>query len=88
MLLQNALQLVLDNGVEMEIRYADADHYSLVWQWGEPRCRIDTAPGATPSRLILDDGTLAADTLTTPGAEPWQNLRALLVAVIANPMLG
>lgn len=86
-LLQNALQLVLDNGVEMEIRYADAEHYSLVWQWGEGGFRIDTAPGATPSRLILDDGSIAADTLTQPGAEPWQNLRAVLAAVVANPML-
>lgn len=85
-LLQNALQLVLDNGVEMEIRYADPQHYSIVWQWGEPRCRIDTANGA--SRLVRDDGTEAADTLTQAGADPWTNLKALLTAVVADPLLA
>ena len=86
LLLQNALQLVLDNGVEMEIRYADPQHYSIVWQWGEPRCRIDTANGA--SRLVRDDGTEAADTLTLAGADPWTNLKALLTAVVADPLLA
>ncbi|MDQ5888791.1 MAG: hypothetical protein QG667_2085 [Pseudomonadota bacterium] len=85
-LLQNALQLVLDNGVEMEIRYADAQHYSIVWQWGEPRCRIDTATGS--SRLLREDGVEAADTLTRPGNEPWLNLKALLAAVLADPLLA
>ena len=85
-LLQNALQLVLDSGVEMEVRYADPQHYSIVWQWGEPRCRIDTANGA--SRLVRDDGTEAADTLTQAGADPWTNLKALLTAVVADPLLA
>lgn len=85
-LLQNALQLMLDNGVEMEIRYADPQHYSIVWQWGEPRCRIDTANGA--SRLVREDGCVCADTLTQSGADPWRNLQSLLAAVIADPMLG
>ena len=85
-LLQNALQLVLDNGVEMEIRYADPQHYSIVWQWGEPRCRIDTATGS--SRLVREDGSEAPDTLTLAGADPWTNLKALLTAVVADPLLA
>ena len=88
LLLQNALQLVLDNGVEMEIRYADADHYALSWSWGEGVVRIDTAPGEQASRLVRDDGSAHADTLTTPGGEPWANLQAVLAAVLADPLLG
>ena len=87
-LLQNALQLVLDNGVEMEIRYADTDHYALIWSWGEGVLRIDTAPGMKGSRLVREDGSVCTAPLTTPGAEPWANLQAVLVAVLADPLLG
>ncbi len=87
-LLQNALQLVFDNGVEMEIRYADTDHYALIWSWGEGVLRIDTAPGMKGSRLVREDGSVCTAPLTTPGAEPWANLQAVLVAVLADPLLG
>lgn len=88
LLLQNALQLVFDNGVEMEIRYADTDHYALSWSWGEGVLRIDTAPGTQGSRLVREDGSVCTDTLTAPGAEPWANLQAVLVAVLADPLLN
>lgn len=87
-LLQNALQLVLDNGVDMEIRYADAEHYALIWSWGEGVLRIDTAPGERTSRLVRDDGSVHADALTAPGGEPWSNLQAVLAAVLGDPLLG
>lgn len=92
-LLQDALQLSLDNGVEAEIRYLDPAEYSMHWLYGEARFRIDTAPlhsglETFPNHLHDMEGNVRDDRLTIHGAEPWRNVRAVLEALIDNPMLG
>ncbi|MCB1915495.1 MAG: hypothetical protein KDG52_07250 [Rhodocyclaceae bacterium] len=91
---QDALLLTLRDGTSIEIRYAAADAYSLSWQrqgvWG----RVDTAPchpglATWPNHFHAGDGTVHSDPLTRCGADPRQNLRALLQALAANSaMLG
>lgn len=89
---QDALLVRLDNGVELQVRFADADAYSLRWQCGGAELGIDTAPchpdlATAPHHLHLADGRVVADPLTRPGAEPWDNLRAVVDAVLTNPLL-
>jgi hypothetical protein len=90
--LQDALLLTLENGVDMEIRYPSAEEYAIAWRWGEAELRIDTAPShpdlaTVPNHLHRDDGSVVADPLTHPGAEPWVNLRAVIDAVLKAPLL-
>lgn len=89
---QDAILVRLDNGVELQVRFADADAYSLRWKCDGAELGIDTAPchpdlATTPHHLHLADGRVVADPLTRPGAEPWDNLRAVVDAVLANPLL-
>ncbi|QDX82175.1 hypothetical protein B9N43_13535 [Denitratisoma sp. DHT3] len=90
--LQDALRLNFDNGVEMEVRYPLSDAYAIAWRWGEAELRIDTAPlhpelATFPNHLHRDDGSLAADPLTRIDAAPWDNLRAVIDAVLQAPLL-
>lgn len=90
--LRDALRLGFDNGVEMEVRYPGNTEYAIAWRWGEAELRIDTAPlhadlATFPNHLHRDDGSLAADPLTRIDAAPWDNLRAVIDAVLKAPLL-
>lgn len=90
---QDALVASLDNGVSLELRCAAADAYSIQWRWGDAALRIDTAPAhrglATfPNHLHDAEGGVRADPLTQPGADIWANLRAVLDAVLDDPLLA
>ena len=91
-MLQDALQLSLTNGVEAEIRYLDPAEYSLRWVWGAAESRIDTAPlhaglKTSPNHFHNMAGRVVSDPLTVYGGEPWNNVRALLDALIRDPAL-
>ena len=91
-LTHDALQCVLPNGVALCVRYAAPDAYSLRWQVEEAEYGIDTAPthpelASAPSHLHLPDGRVVADPLTRCGAEPWDNLVAVLRALCVAPRL-
>ncbi len=88
----DALTLLFDNGLGVELRFAGADEYSIYWQWPGGEGRIDTAPGhaqlaTCPNHLHAVDGSLRPDPLTQPGRAPWENLRAVLDALLQNPRL-
>lgn len=92
-LLQDALQLSLDNGVAVEIRYLDPAAYSIHWLGGEAVGRIDTAPlhpelETFPNHLHDSTGRVQSDRLTVHGAEPWNNVRSVLQALLENPRLA
>lgn len=92
-LLQDALQLSLKNGVEVEIRYLEPATYSIHWFYGEAEFRIDTAPlhlglKTFPNHLHGSDGNVRSDHLTVCGAEPWRNVCAVMEALIENPGLA
>ncbi len=89
----DALIARLDNGAILEARIAAADAYAIAWVWGEAELRIDTAPlhrelDSFPNHLHAADGSLQRDPLTRCGAEPWDNLRAVIEAVLADPLLA
>ena len=91
-MLQDALQLSLSNGVEAEIRYFNPVEYSLRWVWGAAESRIDTAPlhaglETSPNHFHNMAGRVVSDPLTVHGGEPWNNVRTLLGALIQNPAL-
>lgn len=88
----DALIVRLDNGVVLEARIAAPNAYAIAWAWGEAELRIDTAPlhqelATWPNHLHAADGSLQHDPLTRCGAAPWENLRAVLDAVLADPLL-
>lgn len=90
---QDALLLSLRNGVALELRFANTDEYAITWHWGDAELRIDTAPlhrdlASFPNHLHDADGVLQADRLTRPGAEPLDNVRAVLEAVLTDPLLA
>lgn len=92
-MLQDALRLSLINGVEAEIRYLDPAEYSLRWLWGDAEFRIDTAPlhpnlKTSPNHFHNMEGHVLDDPLTVHGADPWSNVRAVLDALIKNPVLN
>jgi len=91
-LAQDALLVQFVNGLEMELRFAGPEEYAIHWQWQGKRYAIDTAPlhrdlETFPNHLHKPDGTVAADTLTTPGSEPWDNVKALVAHLLASPEL-
>jgi len=91
-LLQDALQLSLDNGVAVEIRYLDPAEYSIHWLCGEAAGRIDTAPlhpdlETFPNHFHDMEGNILKDRLTVHGAEPWSNVRTVLEALLENPLV-
>jgi hypothetical protein len=88
----DALTLQFDSGLAVELRFANANEYSIYWQWPDGQGRIDTAPGhgklaTCPNHLHAADGSLRPDPLTRPGREPWENLSAVLDALLQNPRL-
>lgn len=89
---QDALLLSLRNGVALELRFASPAEYAIAWRWGDAELRIDTAPvhralSTFPNHLHDANGELRADHLTKPGADPLNNIRAVLAAVLADPLL-
>lgn len=89
----DALILRFDTGLAVELRFAGADEYSICWQWQDTEWRIDTAPlhaqlASFPTHLHTADGGVRPDPLTVPGRPPWENLRAVLDALLENPCLG
>ena len=87
---QDAVTLELDSGLIMQLRFASAEEYSIHWRVGGQERRIDTAPlhpgvGSFPNHLHGADGAVHPDTLTRPGQAPWDNLRVVLDAVLADP---
>ena len=89
---QDALLATLINGVTLEARFGESGEYAFAWRWGEAELHIDTAPlhptlATFPNHLHDDTGTLRADPATDPARSPWENLRALVEALIANPLL-
>jgi len=91
-LCRDALLVRLCNDVTMELRFADAGEYAIGWQWGKVQLRIDTAPvhpnlATFPNHLHDGDGQLRADRITRPGDAPWDNVRALVAALLEDPLL-
>jgi hypothetical protein len=89
----DAITVALDNGVEIELRFASAEEYVLHWRWGEAELRIDTAPihpdiATFPNHLHDAEGIVRPDPLTVPGRLPWDNVRAVLDAVLVQPLLS
>lgn len=90
---QDALILGLDNGVMVEIRYAGPAAYALAWVWNGAMLRIDTAPvhphlSTFPNHLHDAEGTIRADPITRPDADPWDNTRALIEVLLEQPLLS
>lgn len=88
----DALTVHLFNGVTLEARIAAPNAYAFTWTWGEALLRIDTAPlhhnlATFPNHLHDDEGQLHHDPLTRCGAAPWENLAAVVEAVLADPLL-
>ena len=89
----DAMTITFDNGLDVELRFAGDGEYCIAWQWqGEIR-RIDTAPlhpglATFPNHLHTADGGPQPDPLTVPGRTPWENLRAVLDALLQDPRLG
>ena len=89
---QDALLVQLGNGVIAELRFASADEYVIAWRWGDAELRIDTAPlhaglATYPNHLHDAVGEVRSDTITRPQREPWDNARAVIDALLADPLL-
>ncbi len=92
-LCQDALLVRLGNEIVAELRFLTADEYSIGWRWGDAELRIDTAPvhpelATFPNHLHDADGKIRADPLTRPGAAPWENARAVIAALLEDPLLA
>ena len=91
-LAQDALTLRLMNGVAIELRFADEQEYAVSWQWGDAQMKIDTAPlhpdlATFPNHLHGADDSLRADPVTQPGRGAWENVRSVIDALLADPLL-
>lgn len=91
-LCQDALLVSLNNGVLLELRYPAASEYAIAWRWEDAQLRIDTAPlhrtlATFPNHLHDASDVLREDRLTHPSAEPWANVRAVIDAVLVDPLL-
>lgn len=91
-LMQDALTLCFDTGLNLEIRVASLDEYAFTWLWGEAELRIDTAPlhpalATVPNHWHDEEGRCLADPLTAPGKPPMANLTALIDALLDDPLL-
>lgn len=93
---QDALTLILDNGVMLTVHYAAEDAYSLRWRTGlapdAAEMGIDTAPthpelATAPNHLHLDDGRVVPDPVTRVGANAAANLAALVEALLHDPLM-
>jgi hypothetical protein len=91
-LCRDALLVRLRNEVTVELRMPNASEYSIGWRWGDAELRIDTAPlhcelATFPNHLHDSAGQVRADPLTDPRDEPWVNVRAVLAALLEDPLL-
>ena len=91
-LCRNALVLSLNNGVVMELRFASPTEYAFTWHFGDAQMRIDTAPIAhavatAPNHLHDVTGVVRADPVTNPAATPLENTKALVEALLVDPLL-
>lgn len=89
---QDALIVLFDTGLAVELRYVDPNEYSIQWSWGDAELRIDTAPlhdelTTFPNHLHDAEGRLRADPVTVAGLEPWRNLQALFDKLANDPLL-
>ncbi len=89
---QDALLLQLRNDVLLELRFAGRGEYAVSWRWGDAELRIDTAPlhpelPTFPNHLHGADGELRADPLTQPQRDAWDNVRAVVEALLADPLM-
>lgn len=90
-LCQDALLVRLHNGVVIELRIASVEDYAISWRWGDTELRIDTAPlhpelSTYPNHLHNED-LLLPDPLTHPGRDSYDNVIAVIKALIADPLL-
>jgi hypothetical protein len=90
-LCQDALNLTLDNGVQIEMRVLDLDALAITWRWGDAQMRLDTAPrpqAPSPSgRHFIDAmGELRADPLA-PADTAVEYVHAVVMAVLDDPTL-
>ncbi len=88
----DALMIGLRNGVELELRFLDAEHYALNWRWGELSLRVDTAPRhpeqtTYPQHWHDENDVVRADPWTQPGRSPEDNALALIAALDRDPLL-
>ncbi len=88
---QDALTATFLNDLIVEMRFLNSEEYSMQWQWQAAILRIDTAPvhpelATFPNHFHDADGAIKADTLTIPGRKPWENVRALLDAILRQPL--
>jgi hypothetical protein len=93
LLCRDALQLFLTNGVSVEVRLASPEAYAFTWVYGDAMLRIDTAPiahgvGTFPNHLHDADECVRADPVTQPGRGPIEHLAALVMALLADPLLA
>ncbi|GAB3550821.1 hypothetical protein GCM10027343_34390 [Noviherbaspirillum agri] len=91
-MVQDALIVVFDSGLLMEVRYYSAEEYMISWSWGEAEFCIDTAPvhpecATFPHHLHGDEGTIVADSVTLPGTDCWTNFSRLLDILLVDPLL-
>lgn len=92
-LCRDALEVSLPNGVALTLRVADCNEYAFGWRWGEAQMGIDTAPlhsevGTFPNHLHTPNGNVAGDPISEIGADPRRNVRALIEALLTQPLLG
>ena len=94
---QDALTLVLKNGVVLTVRYAAADAYSLRWRTSlhadGAEIGIDTAPthpalATTPNHRHGAGGSVVADPLTRIDRSPEENLARVIEALGRDPQLA
>lgn len=91
-LAQDALTLRLTNDVVIEVRFVSEQEYAVSWQWGDAQLKIDTAPlhpglATFPNHLHDADDVLRDDPITQPGRSAWENVRDIIAALLADPLL-
>lgn len=89
---QDAVIAMFDTGLAIELRYLNPTEYYIKWAWGDAELHIDTAPlhkelSSFPNHLHDADAKLRSDTLTTPGKEPWDNVKQLIDKLLQDPLL-
>ena len=89
---QDALLILFDTGLAVEVRYLNPNEYSIQWAWGDAELRIDTAPlhkelSTFPNHLHDADANLHPDTVTVFGSAPWNNVRQLIDRLLQDPLL-
>jgi hypothetical protein len=90
-LCQDALNVTLDNGVQMEMRVLDLDALAITWHWGDAQMRLDTAPRGqvlSPSGRHFTDalGELRADPMA-PADTVWDYVSSVVRTVLDDPTL-